>query len=107
MDSLQVCQTEIRRLRSVVRELQEELNQKKIYLLCQEIEGTDGEISFFILQTSFNEQKLKDLLQEKINEDEYGLMKDYGIEDISDTYCKTKYGDRGSVEYYILEQEII
>ena len=78
----------------------------KIYVLCEEFEGTDGIRCFTIIGVSQNGEKLKKFMNSKIASDDYGIIKKNGIKTYRETYFETYYED-GFIEYYITEEELI
>lgn len=80
-------------------------NINNIYTLIEEFEGTEGIREFTIVHISFDIDKLKDTLKDKIKMDEYGLIKKNGIEIEGELYFSTKYND-GFVSYAISEHNL-
>ena len=79
---------------------------KRISLLCEEYEADDGIREFSVLAVSEDKESLKQLMQAKIQEDEYGYIKSNGVFNQGDTHFTTNFED-GFLEYYILDQDIL
>lgn len=81
--------------------------QPKVHALCEEYEDGDGIREFKILALSHDEDALRNLMQAKIREDEYGLIAKNGVdEDLRDNHFMTNFCN-GFVEYYIVEEEVL
>lgn len=79
---------------------------QKVYCLCEEFEGTDGIREFQIKASGWDQDKLRELMQAVVRNDEYGLIAKNGISDNeADLFC-TEFED-GFVQYSIQEQEIL
>lgn len=81
-------------------------SNRELYNLIEIYESDDGIRLFQILESSFNEDILKVKMQDKIEADEYGYIKENGIEESSDTYFLTKFNE-GFVEYSIVKNNLI
>ena len=79
---------------------------KKIYLLCQEYEDKDAIREFSVLAVSEDYSALKNLMQAKIKQDEYGFVQNKGIlQNTENSFC-TNFSS-GFLEYYILSQDLL
>lgn len=79
---------------------------QRAYCLCEEFEGTDGIREFQIKATGWDQDKLRELMQAVVRNDEYGLIAKNGISDNeADLFC-TEFED-GFVQYSIQEQKIL
>ena len=78
-----------------------------VYILCEEYENKDHIREFTILCVSNDENYLRQLMQKKIENDQYGFIASKGVDESSlrDNHFSTNYDD-GFVEYYILEQPV-
>lgn len=87
-------------------EIPKESHMNKLYQLIETVEGSDGIRDYHVLSTSWNKQKLRDMMKEKIEDDVYGYISRNGILDEDDDCFETKY-DYGFVKYDIIEVEVI
>lgn len=79
--------------------------ERRVYLLCEEHEGSDGLRSFTILAMGEDKEALQKLLEAKVDKDEYGYIAEYGESESSPNRFESNYGD-GYVEYYIIDEPI-
>lgn len=77
-----------------------------MYVLCEEIEGKDGIREFSIVGVSQDKQLLQDIMQEKIEKDQYGFIKDKGVEEHSEDSFRTNF-ENGFVEYNIQKEQVL
>lgn len=82
---------------------QQNIAKRPIYFLNEEREDEDGIRSFEILAVSDDKDSLRQLLQAKIEKDEYGFIAEKGIDTSSSDYFSTQF-DNGFVAYYIGEK---
>lgn len=79
--------------------------EQTMYVLCEEYEDKDGIREFTILAMSEDKILLRELMQRKIEMDEYGFIADKGIFNESEDNFSTEFNN-GFVEYYISEQPV-
>lgn len=80
---------------------------KNVYILTEEFEGTEGVREFQILNASDNLLKLKNIMQGKVEEDEYGLFRENGINRQDDFCVESNYTSEGFIGYSITVKELI
>ena len=80
--------------------------EPKLHILCEEMEGSNGIREFKILGTSRDQEGLQELMQAKIEKDEYGFIAQNGIQEQSSTHFSTEFHDC-FVEYYILDEDVL
>ena len=80
--------------------------ERSVFCLCEEFEGTDGIREFQILAVSAHKAALRQMMEDKINADEYGMIKNNGIAVLDEDHFLTEF-DCGFVEYYISERKVL
>lgn len=78
----------------------------KVSCLCEEYESDDGIREFSICAVSADKNQLRRLLAAKIQADEYGFIKEKGVETNDPDHFCTNFED-GFVEYYIRDVEVL
>lgn len=82
------------------------MGNKTIFLLIETLEKEDNLRNFEILATSFDINKLREILKNEIQDDKYDFIKKNGISHQNEDYFETNYNE-GFVEYSIIENKII
>lgn len=73
----------------------------KVYVLIEEMEGTDGIRCFDILEINSDKNALIEKMNQLIREDEYGLIEKNGTKTRSEMYFESYHSDSGFVSYSI------
>ncbi len=79
--------------------------ERRVHLLCEEYEGSDGIRSFTVLAIGEDKNALRKLMEAKVEKDEYGYIGEYGEAEYTPNHFESNYGD-GFVEYYIFDEPI-
>lgn len=77
-----------------------------MHLLLEEHEDNDGIREFMVLGLSTDETLLKKMMQDRIQEDPYGVIDRNGVQENEDNYFCTEF-DGGYVEYSIVEEPVL
>lgn len=79
---------------------------RAVFCLCEEFEGKEGIREFQILAVSADKAALRQMMEAKINADEYDMIKNNGIEVQDEDHFLTGF-DCGFVEYSISERKVL
>lgn len=80
--------------------------ERSVFCLCEEFEGKEGIREFQILAVSADKAALRQMMEAKINADEYDMIKNNGIEVQDEDHFLTGF-DCGFVEYSIFERKVL
>lgn len=82
--------------------------EPKMYVFCEEHEGSDAIREFTIHAISRHEDELQKLLQAKVEQDPYGIIAKNGENDYGLNHFSSNFEERvGIVEYYIVEESVL
>lgn len=81
-------------------------NPQVVYSLCEEHEGDDGIREFHILGVATDMNILREMMESKIKEDEYGLIAENGIDEHGENSFCSKF-NCGFVSFYITANTLL
>lgn len=87
--------------------MEQGMEQKKVFMLCEEKEHGDAIREFRVLTVSSDRDALRQLLAAKVAKDEYGIIGSNGVRDVGSDYFASEYENESMVEYYILEEGVL
>lgn len=81
-------------------------SSRVVYSLCEEHEGDDGIREFRILGVASDMKILREIMESKIKEDEYGLIAENGVDEHGENSFCSKF-NCGFVNYYITANTLL